>query len=73
MSIVHVIDHPLVQHKLTFLRDKNTGSKEFRALVEELAMLLTYEATRDLPLEKCRRRPPLPWRPLRCLPAKSLA
>lgn len=34
MSIVHVIDHPLVQHKLTFLRDKNTGSKEFRALVE---------------------------------------
>ena len=52
MSTVHVIDHPLVQHKLTFLRDKNTGSKEFRALVEELAMLLTYEATRDLPLEK---------------------
>ena len=50
MSIVHVIDHPLVQHKLTFLRDKNTGSKEFRALVEELAMLLTYEATRDLPI-----------------------
>ena len=41
MSTVHVIDHPLVQHKLTFLRDKNTGSKEFRALVEELAMLLT--------------------------------
>ncbi len=42
MSTVHVIDHPLVQHKLTFLRDKNTGSKEFRALVEELGMLLTY-------------------------------
>ena len=43
MSIVHVIDHPLVQHKLTFLRDKNTGSKEFRALVEELEETLGKE------------------------------
>ena len=48
---VFVMDHPLIQHKLTFLRKKETGSKEFRELVSEIAMLLCYEATRDLPLE----------------------
>ena len=52
MGNVTVIDHPLVQHKLSYLRDTKTGSKEFRELVSELAMLLTYEATRDLPLEE---------------------
>ena len=52
MGKVTVIDHPLVQHKLSYLRDTETGSKEFRELVSELAMLLTYEATRDLPLEE---------------------
>lgn len=45
------MDHPLIQHKLTYLRDKNTGSKEFRELVSEIAMLMCYEATRDLPLQ----------------------
>lgn len=49
---VLIMDHPLIQHKLTFLRDKNTGSKEFRELVGEIAMLMCYEATRDLPLEE---------------------
>ena len=49
---VFVMNHPLIQHKLTFLRDKNTGSKEFRSLVGEIAMLMCYEATRDLPLEE---------------------
>ena len=52
MGNVTVIDEPLVQHKLSYLRDTKTGSKEFRELVSELAMLLTYEATRDLPLEE---------------------
>ena len=47
---LHIVDHPLVQHKLTEMRDKNTSVKEFRTLVGEIAMLLTYEATRDLPL-----------------------
>ena len=47
---VTVIDHPLVQHKLSRLRDKNTSNKEFRELVSELAMLMCYEVTRDLPL-----------------------
>lgn len=49
---VFIMDHPLIQHKLTYLRDKNTGSKDFRQLVSEIAMLLCYEATRDLPLEE---------------------
>ena len=50
MSTVHVVDHPLVAHKLTILRDKNTSVKEFRDLISEIGMLITYEATRDLPL-----------------------
>ena len=52
MSNVHVFDHPLIQHKLSILRDKNTGAKAFRELVSEIAMLMCYEATRDLPLEE---------------------
>lgn len=51
MSKVVVIDHPLIQHKLSYIRDKNTGSKEFRELVEEVAMLMAYEVTRDLTLQ----------------------
>jgi len=47
---VHVMDHPLVAHKMTVLRDKNTSVKDFREIVSEIGMLITYEATRDLPL-----------------------
>ena len=47
---VHVMDHPLVAHKLSIMRDKNTSVKDFRELVSEIGMLITYEATRDLPL-----------------------
>ena len=47
---IHVVDHPLVAHKMTILRDKNTSTKDFRELVSEIGMLITYEATRDLPL-----------------------
>lgn len=50
MGKVHVIDHPLIQHKLTLMRDENTGAKEFRELLNEIAMLMGYEVTRDLPL-----------------------
>ncbi len=50
MSKVYVMDHPLVAHKLTILRDKNTSVKDFRELVSEIGMLIAYEATRDLPL-----------------------
>lgn len=51
MSKVVVFDHPLIKHKLTLIRDKNTGSKEFRELVTEISMLMGYEVTRDLTLE----------------------
>ena len=50
MNKVHVLDHPLLSHKLTIMRDKNTSVKDFRELVSEIGMLITYEATRDLPL-----------------------
>ena len=49
-SKVHIMDHPLVAHKLTIMRDKNTSVKDFRELVSEIGMLITYEATRDLPM-----------------------
>lgn len=51
MGKVTITDHPLIQHKLTLVRDKNTGSKEFRELVKEISMLMGYEVTRDLSLE----------------------
>ncbi len=51
MSQVHVLDHPLIQHKLTIMRKTETGPKEFRELLEEIAMLMVYEVTRDLPLQ----------------------
>lgn len=47
-----IFNHPLIQHKLSLIRDKNTGSKEFREIISEIAMLMCYEATRDLPLEE---------------------
>ena len=52
MSKLHVIDHPLIAHKLSIMRNKKTGSKDFRELLNEIAMLMGYEITRDLPLEK---------------------
>ena len=51
MDNVYIMDHPLIQHKLSILRDKNTGTNEFRKLTEEIAVLMGYEALRDLPLE----------------------
>ena len=51
MSELHVVDHPLVRHKIAIMRDKNTGPKEFRELADEVATLMAYEVTRDMPLE----------------------
>jgi uracil phosphoribosyltransferase len=51
MGKLHVIDHPLVQHKLSLMRDKETGTKDFRELLQEVATLMAYEVTRDLPLK----------------------
>lgn len=59
MSTVQVVSHPLVQHKLTMIRDKDTGSKDFRDLVEEVSVLMAYEVTRDLPLEECEVETPM--------------
>lgn len=59
MSKVVVLDHPLIKHKLTFIRDKNTGSKEFRELVKEVSMLMAYEVTRDLSLDEIEIETPL--------------
>ena len=59
MSTVYVFDHPLIQHKLSILRDEATGVKEFRELVSEIAMLMCYEATRDLPLEEVEIQTPV--------------
>lgn len=49
---IHIVDHPLIQHKISLMRDKSTGVKEFRELISETAMLICYEATRDLPLKE---------------------
>ena len=54
-----IMDHPLIQHKVTLLRDKNTGSKEFRELISEITMLMCYEATRDLPLKQVEVETPM--------------
>ncbi len=56
---VIIIDHPLIKHKISMLRDKNTGTNEFRQLVEEIAMLMGYEAMRDLPLEEVEVETPI--------------
>ena len=55
MSILHVVDHPMITHKLSIMRNKKTGSKDFRELLDEIAMLMGYELTRDLPVEEIGR------------------
>lgn len=70
---VFIMDHPLIQHKLTFLRDKHTGSKEFRALVSEIATLICYEATRDLPLEDVETETPLVKATTKVIAGRKLA
>ena len=73
MSKVVIMDHPLIQHKLTFLRDENTGSMEFRNLVSEIAMLMCYEATRDLPLEEVDTKTPITVAKTKVIAGKKLA
>ncbi|MEG1991571.1 MAG: uracil phosphoribosyltransferase, partial [Christensenella sp.] len=59
MASTHILDHPLLQHKVSMIRDKNTGTKEFRELVKEIAMLMVYEVTRDLPLKEVELETPI--------------
>ena len=59
MSMVHVVDHPLIQHKLTLMRHKDCGTKDFRQLLEEISTLMAYEVTRELPLEEIEIETPI--------------
>ncbi len=68
-----ILDHPLVQHKVSLLRNKNTGTKEFKELVSELATLLCYEATRDLPTEEVEIETPVAVAHTRVLAGRKLA
>ena len=70
---VHVFDHPLIQHKLAILRDKNTGTKEFRTLINEIAGLMCYEATRNLPTVEVEVQTPITTAKCRMLAGKKLA
>lgn len=72
MENVFVFDHPLIQHKLALIRDENTGSKEFRELVEEVAVLMAYEVTRHLPLEDVEVKTPVGPAKVRMLCGKKL-
>ena len=73
MANVHVLDHPLIQHKLAILRDKNTGTKEFRSLISEIAGLMCYEATRNLPTVEVDVETPMMTAKCRMLSGKKLA
>ena len=73
MSKVCVFDHPLILHKLSILRDKGTSVKEFRELVSEIAMLMCYEATRDLPLEDVEIETPVAKATVKRIAGKKLA
>ncbi len=73
MSKVCVFDHPLIQHKLSILRDKGTSVKEFRELISEIAMLMCYEATRDLPLEDVQVETPVATATVKRIAGKKLA
>ena len=73
MSKVCVFDHPLIQHKLSILREKSTSVKEFRELISEIAMLMCYEATRDLPLEEIEIETPVAKAKVKHIAGKKLA
>ena len=69
---VHEMDHPLILHKLSLMRDKQTGVKEFREATKEIAMLMCYEATRDLPLKTIEIETPVAHAKVRVISGKKL-
>jgi len=73
MSKVHVMDHPLIQHKVSLMRDKETGAKEFRELLNEISMLMAYEVTRDLPLKTVQIETPICHAQTKVIAGKKLA
>ncbi|MBY6037346.1 uracil phosphoribosyltransferase [Fictibacillus nanhaiensis] len=72
MSKVYVLDHPLIQHKLTYIRDERTGTKEFRELVDEVAGLMAFEITRDLPLQEVIVKTPVAEATMKTIAGKKL-
>ena len=72
-NMVHVLDHPLLQHKLSILRNKDTGVKDFRSVVSEIATLMCYEATRDLPTEVVEIETPVAMAKVKVIAGKKLA
>ena len=72
MGKLFVMDHPLIQHKLSHMRDKNTSSKEFRELLNEISMLMAYEVTRDLPLVEVEVETPITTCKTKMLAGKKL-
>ncbi len=73
MSVFHLVDHPLIQHKLTIMRNKDTSSKDFRQLLDEISMLMGYEITRNLPLEDVEIETPICKTVCKRLAGKKLA
>jgi uracil phosphoribosyltransferase len=73
MAQVHIMDHPLIQHKLSLMRDKTTGVKEFREAVSEISTLMCYEATRDLPLKEIEIETPMSVSKVKVISGKKLA
>ena len=73
MGQLHIIDHPMIQHKLTIMRSKKTGSKDFRELLNEIAMFMGYELTRDLPLKDVEIETPVSKMTAKTIAGKKLA
>ena len=73
MATVHEMDHPLIKHKLSLMRDKTTGVKEFREAASEIAMLMCYEATRDLPLKEITIETPVSEARVQVISGKKIA
>ena len=73
MSNVHVLNHPLIQHKLTLMRQKDCGTKDFRQLLEEISMLMAYEVTRDLPLKEIEIETPITKCKSKIITGKTMA
>ncbi len=72
LSTLHIINHPLIQHKLTYIRNKNTGTKDFRELVDEVATLMAFEITRDMPLEEIEIETPVSTAKSKILSGKKI-
>lgn len=71
MENVFIFDHPLIQHKITLMRDKNTPTKDFRDLVTEVSRLMAYEVTRDLPLKTIEIETPIAWAKAKVIAGKT--